>query len=173
MGYWRRANNIQRRSSLGCELVERLRAQRRQLHEANCAKLKENMKVRIAYLVVLATVCFAQMGMAEALMFVDVPFDFTAGNAQMPAGRYEVSRITENAIALQLESAAKSLFVLTHAAERNTPDPRAELVFDRFGSRYFLAEVWSGNSNAGHALHIPKADSQHDHDKFELNAARN
>jgi hypothetical protein len=141
------------------------------LHEGELRQFKENMKARLVYIVVLATVCFAQMASAEALMVVDVPFNFTAGSAQMPAGRYQVSRVTENTIALQLERGAKSLFVLTHATDRNTPDSRAELVFDRFGSRYFLAEVWSRNSRAGHALRLPKIDSQHDHEKFALNAA--
>lgn len=128
------------------------------------------MKARLAYLVVLATLCFAQFASAEALMFVNVPFDFTANNTQMPAGRYVVSRITENALALQLENGAKSLFVLTFAAERDRANPAGELVFDRFGSRYFLAEVWTRNSNTGRQVHIPKNEFQQDHMKVALNA---
>lgn len=128
------------------------------------------MKARLAYLVVLATLCFAQFASAEALMFVNVPFDFTANNTQMPAGRYVVSRITENTLALQLEDGAKSLFVLTFAAERDKADPAGELVFDRFGSRYFLAEVWTRNSNTGRQVHIPKSELQQDHMKVALNA---
>lgn len=131
------------------------------------------MKARLAYIVVLATVCFAQMASAEALMVVDVPFNFTADKTEMSAGRYVVSRITENTIALHPENGAKSLFVLTNAAERNGADDRGELVFDRFGSRYFLAEVWTRHSSAGRAVHIQKADSQYEHTKFALNAATN
>lgn len=129
------------------------------------------MKARLAYVVVLATVCFAQMASAEAIMFVDVPFNFTAEKTEMPAGRYVVSRITENTLALRPENGGKPLFVLTNATERTGADDRGELVFDRFGSRYFLAEVWTRHSSAGRALHIPKTESRYEHDKVALNAA--
>jgi hypothetical protein len=128
------------------------------------------MKTTLVYLVVLATVCFAQFASAEQLMLVNVPFDFTANHTQMPAGRYVVSRITENTLALQSQTGKKSLFVLTFESQRDTANSTAELVFDRFGSRYFLSKVWTRNSSLGYELHVPKPESQQEHVKVALNA---
>jgi len=129
------------------------------------------MKAKLVFLVVLATVLLTQAGFAAtSSMFVNVPFQFTVNDTEMPAGRYLVSRITENAVALQLENGAKSLFVLTHSKERLSPEDLGELVFDRFGSRYFLAEVWERNSGTGRELQKPKLEKIAKHQQVAVRA---
>jgi hypothetical protein len=96
----------------------------------------------------------ALLGLAAALMlvvavnahglhaFVSVPFDFVAGNKQMPAGRYTVRRIkadAESALLIRSEDGRSIAVVLTNAGEKN---PRAAaFTFRQLGDRYFLAEV--------------------------------
>ena len=73
---------------------------------------------------------------------INVPFDFVAGEKQMPAGRYTVRRIrsdAESALLIRSEDGRSTAVVLTNTGEAN---PRAAaLVFRQHGDRYFLAEV--------------------------------
>ena len=73
---------------------------------------------------------------------IRVPFDFVAGEKQMPAGRYTVRRIrsdAESALLIRSEDGRASAVVLTNTGDAN---PRAAaLIFRRHGDRYFLAEI--------------------------------
>ena len=107
------------------------------------------MNTRIATVVVLATLCLGQQLQAQTKsMSVTVPFGFTAYNTDMPAGNYAVTRLTEKAVSLQLEGGLKSVLV-TDAKETLSPQSIGKLVFNRFGSRYFLAEIWGHNADTG------------------------
>ncbi|MFN2415595.1 MAG: hypothetical protein ABR603_10660 [Pyrinomonadaceae bacterium] len=74
---------------------------------------------------------------------VQVPFDFVAGQKQMPAGRYTGRRVrVDSASALLVKGegkGAESAVVLTNAGDEN-PE-RASLTFRQHGERYFLALV--------------------------------
>ena len=73
---------------------------------------------------------------------IRVSFEFVAGEKQMPAGRYTVSRIrsdAESALLIRSEDGRVSAVVLTNTGDANPPT--AALVFRRHGDRYFLAEV--------------------------------
>lgn len=73
---------------------------------------------------------------------VHIPFDFVAGQKQLPAGRYIVRRVrrdSETALLIRAEGGRGSAVILTSAGEG---DPgRASLSFRQLGERYFLAEV--------------------------------
>jgi hypothetical protein len=93
----------------------------------------------LAAALVLAVSAGAQALPAAA---INVPFDFVAGGKQMPAGRYNVSRIksdSETALLIRSVDGRSSTVVLTSAGQSQ---PRATaLVFRRHGDRHFLAEV--------------------------------
>ena len=75
-------------------------------------------------------------------VLIRVPFDFVAGNKQMPAGRYTVSRVksdAETALVIRSEDGRSAAVVLTNTGEANPG--AAALVFRQHGERYFLAEV--------------------------------
>lgn len=73
---------------------------------------------------------------------INVPFDFVAGEKQMPAGRYNVRRVrsdAETALLITSEDGRSNAVVLTNTGE---PQPRAAgLVFRQRGASYFLAKV--------------------------------
>jgi len=75
-------------------------------------------------------------------VLIRVPFDFVAGERQMPAGRYSVRRIrsdAETALLIRSEDGRSTAVVLTNTGDAS---PRsAALVFRQHGDRYFLAEV--------------------------------
>lgn len=88
---------------------------------------------------VLAVVANAQVLHAVTIR---VPFDFVAGEKQMPAGRYTVQRIrtdAESALLIRSEDGRSTAVVLTNTGE-NKP-LAAALTFRRHGDSFFLAEV--------------------------------
>ncbi len=93
----------------------------------------------LAATLVLAVAANAQILRTD---LIRIPFDFVAGEKQMPAGRYTIRRIRSDAEATLLirsEDGRSTAVVLTNTGEAN---PHASaLVFRQHGERYFLAEV--------------------------------
>ena len=74
----------------------------------------------------------------------EVPFDFTVGNKTLPAGRIIAHGQTSLASPLSITSLAMGQLtqrVARKLSGANNSD-RDQLVFHRYGDRYFLAEVW-------------------------------
>jgi hypothetical protein len=76
-----------------------------------------------------------------------VPFPFTAGDRALPVGSYKIEGGATPSSALRISSAdgktTVPLLVVTRLARQHMGDaPKASLVFDVVGDRYFLSEVW-------------------------------
>jgi hypothetical protein len=84
-----------------------------------------------------------------------IPFDFIVNGKTLPAGNYEVKRITEAPEGLIIRSVdnkrAHCVFE-TETVNQNRPPRHDEIVFDRYGDTYFLSEVLSGGMEAGRRL---------------------
>jgi hypothetical protein len=104
----------------------------------------------------MALVMFATTRVAEAQnqMTVNVPFDFAAGNTQLHAGEYtvKVSAPTHSMILVSREDSTASAFINTNAAVSSTPQAESKLIFNRYGNRYFLSQVWSAGNSQGRQL---------------------
>jgi hypothetical protein len=73
---------------------------------------------------------------------VQIPFDFVAGQKQLPAGSYTVRRVrfdSESALLIKGEGHGAAAVVLTNTGDENPAD--ASLTFRQHGERYFLAAV--------------------------------
>ena len=84
-------------------------------------------------------------------ILVKVPFDFVAGNKTMPGGEYAVKAIgpTNMLILVARTDSTSSAFLPTHAAVSSQPQMESKLVFNRYGNRYFLAQVWTAGNSSG------------------------
>ena len=92
----------------------------------------------------IAVLMLAAAANAQASRGIDVqvPFDFVAGQKQMPAGRYTVRRMrldSETALLIRGEGKDAAAVVLTSSGDQNTTG--ASLTFRQHGERYFLAEI--------------------------------
>ena len=78
----------------------------------------------------------------------DIPFEFTVGDKALPAGEYAIRSATTGGEAMMIRSEdAKSVALrLTNAIADKRNVGQVQLVFHRYGERYFLAEVWTGES---------------------------
>jgi len=74
---------------------------------------------------------------------VNIPFDFSAGNATLRAGTYTITRSTGNALKIRSADGKKTVLInapLTIGSRDFTAGQR--LVFNRYGSKYFISQVW-------------------------------
>ena len=90
-------------------------------------------------------------------MIVTVPFEFTAGNVQLPAGEYEVEAMGPwggSTLSVHNVNSNAGSVVLSNSCQSKKPAANAKLVFYRYGHQYFLAQVWNRNSVAGSQIQI-------------------
>jgi hypothetical protein len=87
-------------------------------------------------------------------MVVNIPFDFVAGNSKLPAGEYSVktSGPTNTLILIARSDSAASAFIATNAAVASEPKTESNLIFNRYGDRYFLSQVWTAGNACGRQL---------------------
>ena len=82
----------------------------------------------------------------------DIPFEFRAGEATMPAGPYMISpdrHVTRNVLLLNSRENDAAAFVLTITADTGQVQDQSRLVFHKYGDRYFLTQVWVSGERTG------------------------
>jgi hypothetical protein len=88
---------------------------------------------------------------------ITVPFEFTAGNVQLPAGEYEVTAVGPwggPTLSVHNVNSNAGTLVLSTSCRSQKPAADAKLVFHRYGQQYFLAEVWNRHSSVGNQIKI-------------------
>jgi hypothetical protein len=85
-----------------------------------------------------------------------IPFDFHAGNTVMPAGEYLIHEQGQFVILHGLDGPGRVTSFLTNSALDAAQPEEGRLRFNRYGSEYFLTEIWNPTSQYGHQL-IPTA----------------
>jgi hypothetical protein len=74
---------------------------------------------------------------------VNIPFDFSAGKATLKAGTYSIKKTSANVLAIRSID-GKTTALVNAPLTIGSRDSRAgeRLVFNQYGSQYFLAQVW-------------------------------
>jgi hypothetical protein len=111
------------------------------------------MLVLVAVLAFSTAVASGQSNNANKLS-ANIPFEFNVGYKTMPAGEYTVQTVVSAGDALLIKSADANISALrlSEATSRIKDKRHARLVFNRYGDRYFLAEVWNGVDDIGRQL---------------------
>jgi hypothetical protein len=86
-----------------------------------------------------------------------VPFAFTAGEKAFAPGICTVHRSGVSQGVLIVRNQKQAVFLLTQGASSSRSQDRPRLVFRRYGSRYFLREIWFMGSG-GQLLPETKAE---------------
>jgi hypothetical protein len=112
---------------------------------------------------VLTLTCLLGLGISARAQDVDkvavkVPFEFVAGGQTLPAGTYNVTRVSDQAFpGLVIRSSDNSAFLLPMFFDGVSAD-HAELNFEHVGGKYFLSEV---KTPAGvYAIRTPRPMAQ-------------
>src|ERR1700745_3267308 len=75
----------------------------------------------------------------------NIPFNFAVGNKTLPAGTYDVGTIDQRnskILLLRARDGNASMMVGSNAAENFKPADKTKLVFNQYGNRYFLSQIW-------------------------------
>jgi hypothetical protein len=86
---------------------------------------------------------------------VNIPFQFHAGDAKFPAGKYFIHPLDNTDLTtMEISSADGSMSALFEVrdAEVNTPPAKTELIFNKYGNRYFLAKLFDEANPNGSAV---------------------
>ena len=82
-----------------------------------------------------------------------IPFDFTVGQATLPAGEYDMKydpAESQSVLTVRSADGHHEVFVLTEPVDAKHGMPNAnKLVFEREGTTYVLSEVFTNDSSVG------------------------
>ena len=117
-------------------------------------------------MVVLTLSLFAIEGAIRAraqvvdTIVADVPFGFTIRDHTMPAGSYTIKRLDSQPGVMEIRDAdgERVLLFLTGSAQAAREPKQTELIFDRFGDQYFLAQIFEVGNGTG--AQVPKSRAE-------------
>jgi hypothetical protein len=113
--------------------------------------MKNQMFALIGLGLLLATAsAYAQTGVVKA----NVPFNFIVNKTELPAGQYRIQPmgVTASAMAIESQDAKVVQAFLPIACASPQAQKTTKLVFHRYGSHYFLAQIWKAGNDRGQEL---------------------
>jgi hypothetical protein len=115
------------------------------------------MKTRalvMAGMMALTVMAFSRVAQAQEMLVVNIPFDFVAGNMTLPAGEYsiKVTAPERTLLLIDRKDAAASAFMNTNPVVKTEMQTESKMIFNRYGDRYFLSEVWPAGNSRGRQL---------------------
>ena len=112
------------------------------------------MNMRIGTRLGSILLLMAAMASAQTVqrVTVTVPFSFVAGSHNLPAGDYTIELNHEKAtmILRSEDRSGNNVLMFASNSERAANPNQSYAIFQRYGSHYFLAEVW--RQGAGQTL---------------------
>jgi frataxin-like iron-binding protein CyaY len=106
--------------------------------------------IGVLIIVLAAPTAHAQGGSA---FVVRIPFDFFVAGKTFPAGDYTFTRSTQSSNeGLKISNKRHGAFVQTKAIQALEILEETQVVFNRYGDRYFLSQVWLSARSTGREL---------------------
>ena len=142
----------------------------------------------LSVLLMVAAISVNAQQLSENKIAVNIPFDFAVGETKLPAGKYTLRRIisTSSADQLLIQNAEARVDMRTGITRPNRASEiqrKSKLVFNRYGGKYFLSQVWMAGSDTGRDLFQSRnernlakesklARSKSEHQKVALTASQ-
>ncbi|MBZ5629595.1 MAG: hypothetical protein LAO06_12095 [Acidobacteriia bacterium] len=103
------------------------------------------------------------VGLAQAqtgsdVVNVKVPFAFNIGAQTFPAGEYSLKPLLPHTMLLRNEAGQTLTNINANSVESREVQKAAKLVFNEYGGRYFLAQIWRADDNIGEELIKSRAE---------------
>jgi hypothetical protein len=109
-------------------------------------------------LALMSVTAFAQL--PGAPIRANIPFDFSVRGRTLPAGEYEISRITDEPGGLEIaniDHRSEHALMETEPVQGSIPR-RGKIIFHRYGDDYFLYEVWTPGMETGREIEPSKRE---------------
>ncbi|HEX2715327.1 MAG TPA: hypothetical protein VHM88_24370 [Candidatus Acidoferrales bacterium] len=117
----------------------------------------------IVTLLALFIIAAAGLGHAQQSVMVNIPFEFVVGDRTLPAGDYDIQRPATGrpeVLLIHRTDGSASAIVLTMPVEANDWQPESKLLFNRYGDRYFLSQIWTAGERFGRELYKSRAEKE-------------
>jgi len=92
-----------------------------------------------------------------ALAQVNIPFAFQMANETLPAGTYRIDLESSHVVLLRGPDKASG-FLVMNTANKVHPADHGSIVFDRYGDKYYLRQIWTKGETNG--LECPKSRAE-------------
>ena len=103
----------------------------------------------------------AALGQSDRQTIIYIPFNFTAGEKEFPAGKYVFERIWKNTdsvwVIRRKDNVGKAM-LLTRPVRANETQQEARLVFHQYGDLYFLSQIWTAGDATGREVQNSKRE---------------
>jgi hypothetical protein len=86
---------------------------------------------------------------------VNIPFQFHAGNTKLPPGNYSIHMVENSELKfMEITSADGSTSALfeVHETDSNSTPAKGELIFNKYGNRYFLSKLFDEGNPSGNEV---------------------
>jgi len=112
--------------------------------------------VTLAMFVLLAV----GMGHAQYQVRATIPFNFTIGTRTYPAGEYAFGSVpySHGTLILLNRTAPGPAYIQTDSTDIRETPTSTKLVFNRYGARYFLSQIWRAGNQFGQQLNKSSAE---------------
>jgi hypothetical protein len=122
--------------------------------------MKRQIAKGLTMLMLVVGLAFAAASVANGQgrqLSAEIPFDFIVADKTMQSGQYQVSKQTTSGEVLAIRTAdGKNAVNRLTSNAGEARDMRTRLVFHRYGSTYFLSQVWIN----GEGRQLPKTKQE-------------
>jgi hypothetical protein len=112
------------------------------------------LAVMSLYGVLAAPIVQAQSDMLVA----NIPFEFNVGKAILPSGEYGIKLVNPTTLMIESKKGHQAAFATTIGVSSPKGEHTGKLVFNRYGTQYFLSKVWRGGETVGRELSKSRAE---------------
>ncbi len=109
--------------------------------------------------VLLLSGLMAAQSLTSSTVVANVPFEFMANNKVIPAGECTAKSVSGDILAINNFEARKSVLVNSSHQDAAKSD-RTVMVFERYGSQYFLSEIRIEGSGLSYKLPQSRAEAE-------------
>jgi len=121
-------------------------------------QIAKGLAMLMVTLAVAAAAAVVANGQSSQRFRAQVPFDFVIGDKTLHAGKYRVGIEQSNDAIAIVNNAGDGAIRLSSPTKRSDRVNTAKLVFHRYGSMYFLSEVWMADEQTGRELSLSKQE---------------
>jgi hypothetical protein len=85
-------------------------------------------------------------------LVANIPFEFNVGKAVLPSGEYGIKLVNPTTLMIQSKAGHQSALATTIGVSSPKGEDTGKLVFNRYGTQYFLSKFWRGGESVGREL---------------------
>ena len=120
--------------------------------------MNRNVIGALMILMVAFSIAVPVVNAQSTILTANVPFAFSIGDKQLPAGAYAVREMGRATLVQSKDSVYSILGIYNYAGPSKVNNTK--LVFERVGGHYFLAQIWTSARDQGLALPESKLEKE-------------